>query len=398
MARTPKSQAASSRLVCGIVRSGVALLAASGALVAGAGVAAAANPGPDALPITVVTVKTEDAFDQAEALTQSLRKVVRDADGWSLGEGDYSLEYLTVKMKCAEPIDAACETRIADVIKADRFIWTVVKLDGTNVVGEVHMFVRGKGTNRAELKYSANLTEPQDDALLRVAREALATVTGGAPKGAVRIKAGGIAGQVFIDGEAVGALPAEGAEFQLESGKPHRIVVKAPGKSDAETTATVKPSATEEVNITLVDAPTDTSIDGRMIGGFVSIGLGVAAGAVGLWAALDVNSIRNDPDFDAYRAIFPPNLNACDQAKDGVKSPGLGAIDPERIADMCDRAGSREIIQAVTFPVAAVAIGVGAYLLGTSNLAGGDSESTARVTLVPLLGPDTQALALVGTY
>ena len=111
-----------------------------------------------------------------------------------------------------------------------------------------------------------------------------------------------------------------------------------------------------------------------------------------------MNSIRNDPTFDAYRANFPPNVNACDQAKDGVKSPGLGSVDPAAVADLCSRASTREIIQAVTFPVAAVAVGVGAYLLGTSSLAGGDSSSTASLTVIPLLGPDTQAVAVTYIY
>ena len=370
---------------------------AAGVATAAVGLAAAeawaAPPGPDALPITVVTVKTDDAFDQAEALTTALQKVVRDSEGWSLSEGDYSLEFLAVKMGCSEPIDAECEARIAEVIKADRYVWTTIALDGEVVTGKVHMFVRGKGTSAADLKYSANLTEPQDDALLKVARDALDTVTGGRPKGGVRVKAG-MAGQIFIDDVAVGALPAEGAEFQLESGIPHRIVVKAPGKSDAESSVTVKPATTIDLEVTLVDAPKDTGVDGRMIGGFVSLGLGVVSGAVGLWAALDVNTVRSDESFDAYRAQFPPNVNACDQARDGFQGSTIGAVDPAAVAELCDRADSRELIQAVTFPVAAVAVGVGAFLLGTSSLAGGDDEEAGSITIEPQIGLDTQALSV----
>src|SRR5688572_33075408 len=84
------------------------------------GHAAAAPKSADALEVAVVAVKSDDALDHAEALTQALRKAVRDSKGWSLGDATQSLEFLMVNMNCSEPIDAACEARIADVIKADR--------------------------------------------------------------------------------------------------------------------------------------------------------------------------------------------------------------------------------------------------------------------------------------
>ncbi|MBN4059097.1 hypothetical protein JYT22_00425 [Endomicrobium sp. AH-315-J14] len=178
--------------------------------------AQAAEPGPGALPITVVTVKSDDAFDQAEALTQALRKAVRDSDGYSLGKGDYSLEFLALKLHCKEPIDSSCEAKLAEVIRADRFLWTVINLDPQdeqNVTGHVNLFVRGKGTHKHKVTYSKNLTEPGEEALIELANESLRAVTGGAPKGGLSVSVSGegdFVAQLFVDGEPRGAIEEEG--------------------------------------------------------------------------------------------------------------------------------------------------------------------------------------------
>jgi hypothetical protein len=384
-------------------------------LVAAIALAVVASPShawadDDALPITVVAVKSDDALDQAEALTQALRKAVRDAKGWSLGEGNQSLEFLALQMKCEEPIDAACEARIADVIKADRFIWCVVNLssDGSSVEGELNLFVRGKGTSKAPISYSANLADANDDALVDVANTAIAEVTGGPPKGGLKVTTGGIAGQLYVDGKPIGALPEDGATFQLPAGS-HRVVVKSPGHADAEGTTTVKPATTVELSLTLVEQEDEEPIDGRMIGGFVGIGVGLAGGAIGLWQALSVQSIKSDDGFLQYAQRFTDKDDVCEQAKAG--NPGAvniaatpGAASAPSVADMCSEANTGELIQAIAFPTAAVAAGVGFYLLGTSSLFGGDEaddgddddddDDATALTITPIISPQMQAVSI----
>src|SRR5262249_10483598 len=104
--------------------------------------ARAAEPGPESLPITVVTVQSTDVDEQAEGLTKALRAAVRSTPGWSLSEGDYSLEVIALELHCAEPPDATCQSRIADQIKADRYVWGMLKRRGGNVVGELHLWIR----------------------------------------------------------------------------------------------------------------------------------------------------------------------------------------------------------------------------------------------------------------
>jgi hypothetical protein len=362
--------------------------------------ALAAPPGPDALPVHVVAVKSEEALDQAEALTQALRKAVRDAEGWSLGDSSQSLEFLAVKMGCSEPIDAACETRIADVLKADRYVWAVIQFEDksqSNIVGTLNFYVRGKGTNKVPMKYTANLTDPTHDALIEVAKDAFDKATGGPPKGTLKITTGGIAGQLYVDDKPVGALPAEGIELQLGAGE-HRVLVKAVGYADAEATAAVKPATSVEVSLTLVPQAEDKPIDGRIVGGIAALAVGVGTGAVGLWAALEVNKIREDDVYTQYQDGFSSSVDVCEQAEAGVASPVNPTVSPGDVADQCSKASTYEILQAVMFPVAGVAAGVGIFLLGTSSLAGGDEAEESAVTFQPILGPGIAAGALSARF
>src|SRR4051812_25852404 len=227
-------------------RAAIAGLLCAGAFLGHPGRALAADPGADTLPIHVIALQTNDADDQAEALTKALRSAVRLMPGWSLGEGDNALEVLVLKLQCTEPPDASCQSRIADVIKSDRYVWGIVNKKGDNVVGELNYWVRGQGTSKAPVDYSANLTEANDEALKKVANDAITSLTGGPPKGQLHVKAGNVSGQVFIDGQPVGALTNGEGTFNVPSGQ-RRITVKAAGYGDAETTTVVKPTGTVDV-------------------------------------------------------------------------------------------------------------------------------------------------------
>lgn len=377
-----------------------ALFAASlAASLGGAATAAAAPPGPDALPIAVLAVASEDALDQAEALTHVLRKSVTESVGWSLGESTQAFEFLVLKMKCTKPIDSACEARIADVIQADRFLWADIDFadkSQATVKGSLNLFVRGRGTSRAELDYSANMTDANDHTLARYAASMLEKVTGGPPLGNVKISTGGVAAQLYLDDKPVGALAAEGGSYSLPVGQ-HKIVVKAQGYADATSTVAVRPETTVDALLTMTEVEKETPIDGRMVAGAATVGLGVAAGAVGLWAALDVNSIRNDAGFEAYRAAVLESRNACEIARNGgLPNRPAGASTDAEVASFCDKADTAELIQAVTFPVAAVAVGVGSYLLGTSSLfapsADAAPDKPSALSVTPMIGLEQQSI------
>jgi hypothetical protein len=363
---------------------------AAAALLCGGTSAQAGDPGPDTLPINVIAVQTDSADDQAEALTKALRSAVRAMPGWSLGEGDYALEVLTLSLKCPEPPDANCQSRIADQIKADRYVWgTLKKKDKKSglVTGQLNLWVRGKGTSKFPLEYSANLTDQNDESLKKLARDAIENLTGGPPKGSIHVRAGNVAGQVFIDGQPVGALKNGDGTFMVPSGS-HKVTVKAVGYADTESTVVVKPTgAPLDLSLTLVSAGDRTPMNWRRVGGFTALGLGVAAAAVGFASMAQVKSAQD----------------ALGDKSSGPASMEVGSIDlcdashsaHYMIASACSKGKTFQTLQIAMFPLAAVLGGVGIYLVAT---AGRSAPRTGGLQLTPLVGPGGGMLDLKYTF
>ena len=360
--------------------------AAAAAIAGGPSAALAAEPGPDTLPINVIAIQTSDADDQAEALTKALRVAVRAMPGWSLGEGDYSLEVLTLSLKCSEPPDANCQSRIADQIKSDRYVWGTLKKKGGNVVGDVHLWVRGKGTSNFAVDYSSNLTEANDDSLKRLAGETIAQLTGGPPKGGIHVRVGNAPGQVFIDGQPVGALKAGEGTFMAASG-PHKVTVKAVGYADMESQVVVKPTgAPAEVSLAMVASGESAPIGWRRIGGFGAIGLGVVSAVVGFVSMAQVSSAQSAIDQQRKNPnnAKSPSFDWCSDAN--AKTFG--------ISDACSKGKTFQTMQIVFFPVAAVAGGLGVFLVATSA----KSAPKTGLTVNPQVGPGIGKLDLAYTW
>lgn len=355
--------------------------------------ALADEPGPDTLPISVIAVQTPDADDQAEALTKALRFAVKATPGWSMAEGDYSLEVLTISLKCVEPPDATCQSRIADQIKADRYVWGIVKKAGAEVTGDLFMWVRGQGTKQTSVKYSANLTEANDEALRKIARDAIMTLTGGPPKGTIHVKASGdVAGQVFIDGQPVGALTNGEGTFPAPAGE-HKVVVKAPGFSSVESPVKVTPAAAADVIVTLVPLDQGKPTNWKRIGGFAGIGAGVAFGVVGIVGTVKVGGLQGELEGkNAYgknyldTAPYSTKEDICD-----FVSQGGDPLNPDFNNDInriCSNGGTFQILQFVMYPLAAISAGAGVYLLMTSGGAAGEAPK-AGWSITPKVGMDS---------
>lgn len=369
-------------------RMGLALAAAA-AIAAGSSTAKAAEPGPDTLPISVISIQTDVADDQAEALTKALRNAVRAMPGWSLGEGDFSLEVLTLSLKCAEPPDASCQSRIADQIKSDRYVWGTIAKKGANVAGTLNFWVRGKGTSKVPVDYTSNLTDSTDDTLRHIAATAISELTGGPPKGGVHVKAGDVQGQVFVDGQPLGALKSGDGTFMIPSG-PHKITVKAPGYADAESQVVVKPTgAATELTLVPIPMETKTVINWRKVGGFTSLGLGVAAAAVGIVGSIQTGGAGSDPKYKAYADSTVTNDVCVSSAADG-DHPNTA------VAAQCDKGKTGELLQAIMFPVAAVAGGLGIYLIATS--ASSAKPATTGFKIDPQVGLNGAKLDVTYTW
>lgn len=348
--------------------------------------AQAAEPGPDTLPIHVITVQTLDADDQAEALTKALRQAVRAMPGWSQAEGDYSLEVLTLSLKCPDPPDAGCQSRIADQIRADRYVWGVLsKTKKGTVAGELSFWVRGKGTTTFKLDYSANLTEPQEEALKKVASDAVLKLTDGPPKGEVKVSAGGIAAQVFVDGQPLGALTGGQGSFFVPSGK-HELIVKAPGYADMVSEITVKPTSPTDVTVVPVAVGEKTPTNWKRIGGFAALGAGVGFAGLGIVGSYQVGKLNDDDGYKFYRDRYSSNTNVCDVARGAPDEPVSGDMldatqKTELLTKYCDPGSTAQLLQVVFYPLAAIAAGVGVFLVATSGTRAKEKPTMGLVVL-----------------
>jgi hypothetical protein len=217
--------------------------------------ARAEPPSSRATPVYVLSVWTDDADDQAEALTQALRSRVRQAQGWSLLETNQSFETLAIALKCPAKPDATCLQRIADQLHADHYVWgTMSRKKGAGEVNaDIHLWSRGRSETEATEAYSDNLKDASDESLKQIAARLLGKVTGGVAGGTLVVHAGSGGGAVLVDGVEKGALEGGIARVDLGSG-PHTIAVRVPGFEAPSQQASVGAGAEQELNFTLAPA------------------------------------------------------------------------------------------------------------------------------------------------
>jgi hypothetical protein len=341
------------------------------------------------LPVAVLTIQTLDAFEQADSLTSALKRVVDEAPGWSTAktEKEYALQVLVLSLGCSEPPDEACEQKIADEIKVDRFVWGVMKKEGPDVVGVLHLWIRGQGRKSTKFRYSSNLTVAVDEALLGVARDRFAELAGGPPPGVITVRAGKHDGDVLVDGVKTASLKGGVAVLTLAPGS-HKIDVEVPGHTPASTQIEVSPRDKRE--ITLQPIPEES--DGppfQKIFGFTALGLGVAAAAPAIYGGVRAMQLKGDLEpYTTDGQTIPKDKDGCDPGPNGAY-PNLQGSEAGAALDLCEEGDTAELLQLVFWPVAGALAGTGIILLATADWSGTDAESSGRspIRVEPRFGP-----------
>lgn len=379
------------------------LAAAAATLAAVPRTAHAEPPNAKATPVYVLAIWTDDADDQAEALTQSLRSRVRQATGWSLLETNQSFETLAIALKCPSKPDPPCLTRIGDQLHADHYVWgTMARKKGPGeVTADMHMWSRGKGDEGAVETYSDNLKDASDESLKQIAAKIFGRLTGGVAGGTLVVHAGTGGGRVLVDGVDKAALEGGVARVDLGAGA-HTVAVRVPGFDAPSQQASVAVGAENDLTFPLTAAPTgpverDTgsSFPTRKVltytalvaGGGLLVGSGVEAAA---WVS-DSNKSHDD------RKNVPANVTDVCAAK--VNSFAV---------DACNK--SKDAVTAST--LAWVLGGAGAALVGTglvlmmtdpgSHESGHDAGTAAkarpRLDVLPVVGVRGGAVDLRVTF
>lgn len=358
----------------------------------------------------VLEISTEDADDQAKALTIALKNKVKTLPDRSLGEGDVSLQVVLLALKCGDVPDTACQVKIGDKLKTDAYIWgTMRKQPGGQVVADLHLWQRNQPEARQQFPYPETLTSATAPELVKQADQMVQKLLMFGKIGSAKVMlSGGVAGELFIDGKASGPATS-GAELTLPVGE-HKFEVKKGDKVVA--TADGKVSAAGVAEITLAPPAADSAAPGtpppgsegggdkswKRTAGFVGVGVGGALIAGGLYSMLKVKGANDDAGFSAYRSGFGPNEDACDAAAQGKVSRVAGASSPADADSVCSTGSKFQTLQYVFFGVGAIAAGAGTYLLVTAPKTTSSTSARRRAVVTPLVDRSHAGLGVSGSF
>ena len=357
--------------------------------------AESASPGPT--QIYVLSLRTDDADDQADALTQAIRSSVRQTPGWALSEAPQSFETLAIALKCPAQPDPACLERIGDQLHTSRYVWgTMTKSGSRHVTADLHMWARGEPGTDASETYGDDRKEPGDASLRAVAARLFAQLRGEKASGTLVVLAGGGGGTVRVDGVERGVLTNGLSRIDVPAGS-HTVAVRVAGFEVAQQRADVREAAEKEVSFHLIAARPPAAEKAEDAGPAVPVakvvgysaliagaGLLVASGAEALRWLGDRDDSTNDRESvprsvtDVCAYASPAAQDACSKSRDASSASALGWI----------------------FAAAGAALaGTGAWLILTDGASDtgshppvGASSMATTVAIVPTVSPRSGGL------
>jgi hypothetical protein len=359
--------------------------------------ARAEEPGPKVHSVAVLGIESDDAEEQAEALTTTLRTKVRASAGWSLGEASQSLGILTAALKCPQRPDAPCEGRIAEQIKSDRFVWGSMRKGGNGKVNvELHFYEKGKPDISASASYSENLKDQNDDSLRREAQAMLAKLQT-TSVGTVTVRSSQPDGDVTIDGTRKEALKGGMLKVELASGA-HTFDTNSGGSTEHKTVEVV---GGKNVEVGAGPAPV-TDGDGPTFFTTRHV-VGIGAGVVGVGAA--VTSIVMALNYQDLVSKMNDKLTF---VKPGVDAKNT-CNDKGQAANACEfynsNNGTAQTYSGLAWAFGGLAVaGIGAsvYLLvvspGNAESAPAPKTGLGSVQFVPQMGKTGGSMSVTGSF
>lgn len=387
----------------------------------------AAPPGPGVDTIPVLEIATDDADDQAKALTQAIRSRVKASTQFALAEQSVSLQVLLLALKCPDVPDAPCQEKIAGKIKSDKYIWgTMKKGPNKTVVADLHFYVKGRPDQRQQFSFPDTMTDALDAQMQRQAESMFLRITQFGRVGVVKLTMEvPTDGEVFANGQSIGAITAKDHEYTLPVGET-LFEVRSGGKVIARGQGSVLATAATELKLAEVkekaDAPGTKPTTQAAVAPWkrpVAIGaMGLGAVALGFAAFRGIQNLTfDDAQFSAYRDATKlagtgtgsgaGSSDACEQARGGVRATGQGVPDPGYVVSKCDEADSRrtqQLIFGITGGVLAIAGGALYYTTlgnkgsGTASATQVDKPKRISVGVTPVTTPTFNGVAVSGAF
>jgi len=350
----------------------------------------------------ILSLDSEDADEQAEALSVALRARARAKLTWTVADSSPSLGMFLAALRCPPNPDAACLQKISDQLKTDRFIYGRVHRLGPTARGqlsaEIHLYVRGKPDVSVKEVFSDNLKDQNDDYLRRMASRIIDRLAGTSPQTAtVTVHAGRAEGAIWVDGSESAPLRKGQGKLELGPGR-HVIEVRVAGQGPVRKDVTV--AGGSNLDLTLAgasdDEPSPTpsvhqepsrGTNTRSIVGWGLIGVGAIAGGFGIYEGVHFLQLRSDTDKfrdeNQVRGQGPNKEAICQAGQQPATWNKSGEGAARDICDNYDAAKTASLLGVIGGGVALAAIGTGAYLLLTDTSAkrdGRDERSAASRT------------------
>lgn len=359
--------------------------------------ARAEDPGPKVHAVAVLGIESDDAEEQAEALTTALRTKVRAGPGWSLGESAQSLSMLTAALKCPQRPDGACEQRISEQIKSDRYVWGSMRKGAPGKVSvELHFYEKGKTGVIASASYSDNLKDQNDDSLRREAQGLLAKLQS-TSVGSVNVRSSTADGEIVIDGVRKEMLKAGQLKVDLSAG-PHTFDVSPAGAAIEHKNVEVVGGKTIELSAgpaPIVDGEVGPVVPKRKIIGIGAGVIGVGAAVTGIAFGVAWKGLQDSNDTELKNVPKGADVTTFCNDK-GAASVACSHYDSNN--------GTAQLYSGLGLGFGALAVaGIGAsvYLLFVSPNGDSDAPKTAAqpgVRLLPQVGPGIGAMSVAGSF
>lgn len=361
-----------------------------------------------AIEVEVLAFSSNDAVDEAAALTDAFKHALISAPGVADHGKSHALEAVALTAGCDDPGSPNCAPKIATEIKYDRFIYgTIKKTPPNKLTATLHYYNAGQLKTVAKT-YDAGpvAKDGMSPELKKIATDALFSLLGGAPKGKVEISVSGPAanedGELFENGQSLGTVTAGKGSIDIPSGT-HTIELRVKGYTVSTSEVEVTPAGTA-LQFVPVRLPPSKPIDFQLYGGIAAIAAGAVFVGLGVSSSLGVLKAQDDTTFDSYRRQYKGNVDVCDRARAGE---GASKQDAAYVANLCDETANKQRSQYIFYGIGGI-LAIGGTILiltdknGTDKNGSADAspDKTAKLTIKvqPVVTPTYQALSFYGSF